>query len=104
MKRASGKSTCPVNFGLEAFGDPWSLLVVRDVVYRPRRNLEVEAVREFDPARLADDTTPWTAHLVERCTAVRVLHLLQRCTQYDLSLPDHRHVIGDLLDLLQEMR
>lgn len=33
MKRASGKSTCPVNFGLEAFGDPWSLLVVRDVVY-----------------------------------------------------------------------
>ncbi|MFC4630354.1 winged helix-turn-helix transcriptional regulator [Promicromonospora alba] len=33
MKRASGKSTCPVNFGLETFGDPWSLLVIRDVVY-----------------------------------------------------------------------
>lgn len=33
MKRASGRSTCPVSFGLEAFGDPWSLLVVRDIVY-----------------------------------------------------------------------
>jgi DNA-binding HxlR family transcriptional regulator len=33
MKRASGRSSCPVSFGLETFGDPWSLLVVRDVVY-----------------------------------------------------------------------
>ena len=33
MKRANGKSHCPINFGLEAFGDPWSLLVVRDIVY-----------------------------------------------------------------------
>lgn len=33
MKRANGKSDCPINFGLEAVGDPWSLLVVRDIVY-----------------------------------------------------------------------
>ncbi len=33
MKRSGGKSHCPINFGLEAFGDPWSLLIVRDVVY-----------------------------------------------------------------------
>jgi DNA-binding HxlR family transcriptional regulator len=33
MKRASGKSHCPINFGLETFGDPWSLLIVRDIVY-----------------------------------------------------------------------
>lgn len=33
MKRSSGKSHCPINFGLETFGDPWSLLVVRDIVY-----------------------------------------------------------------------
>jgi DNA-binding HxlR family transcriptional regulator len=33
VKRANGKSHCPVNFGLEVFGDPWSLLVVRDIVY-----------------------------------------------------------------------
>ena len=33
MKRTNGKSHCPINFGLEAFGDPWSLLVARDIVY-----------------------------------------------------------------------
>jgi ADP-ribose pyrophosphatase YjhB (NUDIX family) len=46
---------------------PSAFFVVRDVVYRPRRSLEVEAVREFDPARLPDDTTCWTAHLVGLC-------------------------------------
>jgi DNA-binding HxlR family transcriptional regulator len=33
VKRAPGKSHCPINFALEAFGDPWSLLVVRDITY-----------------------------------------------------------------------
>jgi DNA-binding HxlR family transcriptional regulator len=33
MKRATGKSHCPINYGLEIFGDPWSLLIVRDIVY-----------------------------------------------------------------------
>ena len=33
MKRANGKSHCPINFGLETFGEPWSLLIVRDIVY-----------------------------------------------------------------------
>ncbi len=33
VTRADGKSHCPINFALEIFGDPWSLLVVRDIVY-----------------------------------------------------------------------
>ncbi len=33
MKRTDIKSHCPINFGLETFGDPWSLLIVRDIVY-----------------------------------------------------------------------
>jgi DNA-binding HxlR family transcriptional regulator len=33
VKRANGKSHCPINYGLEVFGDPWSLLIVRDIVY-----------------------------------------------------------------------
>lgn len=32
MKRPRGKSHCPVNFALEVFGDPWTLLIVRDIV------------------------------------------------------------------------
>src|SRR5688572_27065585 len=27
------RSNCPVNFGLENFGDKWSLLIVRDIVF-----------------------------------------------------------------------
>ncbi|MCR2764922.1 helix-turn-helix transcriptional regulator [Microbacterium sp. zg.B48] len=31
------RSECPINFTLELLGDPWSLLVVRDIVYFGKR-------------------------------------------------------------------
>lgn len=31
--RGTGKSRCPISLALEVVGDPWSLLVVRDIVY-----------------------------------------------------------------------
>jgi DNA-binding HxlR family transcriptional regulator len=31
------RSHCPVNYGLEAFGDRWALLVLRDIVFRGKR-------------------------------------------------------------------
>jgi DNA-binding HxlR family transcriptional regulator len=39
MKKAkkSLRSHCPVNFGLEAFGDRWTLLILRDIVFRGKR-------------------------------------------------------------------
>lgn len=37
MKRAELKSHCPVYFALEAFGDKWTLLVVRDMVFYGKR-------------------------------------------------------------------
>lgn len=33
MKRLHGKSHCTVNFALEAVGDPWTLLIVRDIAF-----------------------------------------------------------------------
>lgn len=27
------RSDCPINFALEMFGDPWSLLIIRDIIY-----------------------------------------------------------------------
>jgi DNA-binding HxlR family transcriptional regulator len=33
VKRTDQKSHCPVNSALEKVGDPWSLLVVRDIVF-----------------------------------------------------------------------
>ncbi len=31
MKRTDRKSACPVNFSLEILGDPWSMLIIRDI-------------------------------------------------------------------------
>ena len=33
----SRRSDCPINFSLETFGDMWSLLIVRDIVYFGKR-------------------------------------------------------------------
>ena len=33
MKRTTRKSRCPVNSALEVVEEPWSLLVVRDIVF-----------------------------------------------------------------------
>src|SRR5258705_6869284 len=32
-KKQQRRSDCPINFSLETFGDMWSLLIVRDIVY-----------------------------------------------------------------------
>lgn len=32
-KKPYRRSDCPINFGLEIFGDRWSLLIIRDIVY-----------------------------------------------------------------------
>lgn len=39
MKKEKRKlrSHCPVNYGLEAFGDRWALLILRDIVFRGKR-------------------------------------------------------------------
>lgn len=40
MKRGAGRSHCPINFTLELFGDPWSLLIVRDIVFSNKRRFK----------------------------------------------------------------
>src|SRR3954470_24737184 len=37
MKKRKLRSHCPVNYALEAFGDKWSLLILRDIVFRGKR-------------------------------------------------------------------
>ena len=39
MKKEKKKlrSHCPVNYGLESFGDRWTLLIIRDIVFRGKR-------------------------------------------------------------------
>ncbi|HJU75183.1 MAG TPA: helix-turn-helix domain-containing protein [Gemmatimonadaceae bacterium] len=37
MKRTVRRSDCPINYALEMFGDGWSLLVIRDLMFTERR-------------------------------------------------------------------
>ena len=37
MRRRQRRSDCPVHFALEVFGDAWSLLIVRDLMFKNRR-------------------------------------------------------------------
>lgn len=39
MKKRKNKlrSHCPVNYSLEAFGDRWAMLILRDIVFRGKR-------------------------------------------------------------------
>jgi DNA-binding HxlR family transcriptional regulator len=64
LKRATGKSHCPINFGLEAFGDAWSLLVVRDIVYFGKHTFSefLAAEERIAPSVLANRLT----HLEQR--------------------------------------
>ena len=36
--RAQCRSDCPISLALEAFGDKWSLLILRDLILRRRRH------------------------------------------------------------------
>lgn len=38
MTIRSRRSDCPVNFGLETFGDKWTLLIVRDLLLKGKRH------------------------------------------------------------------
>src|SRR5436190_14756054 len=34
MSKPKRKSDCPINFGLEIFGDRWTFLIVRDLMFK----------------------------------------------------------------------
>lgn len=37
MKRTERRSDCPINFALQTFGDAWSLLIIRDLMFTESR-------------------------------------------------------------------
>lgn len=37
MKRTERRSDCPINFAVQTFGDPWSLIILRDLMFTDRR-------------------------------------------------------------------
>ncbi len=85
MKKEKKKlrSHCPVNFGLEAFGDRWALLILRDIVFRGKRTFG-----EFLKSEEGFATNILTSrleHLVEEGILQRETHEDGRKDTYSLT-------------------
>lgn len=91
------RSSCPINFGLEIFGDQWTLLVLRDLLIQQKRTF-----REF----LASEEAIATNILTERLKRLELCGLVTRKS----SASDRRVMIYsptdaalDLIPVLVEM-
>ena len=69
MKRTTRRSDCPINFALQTFGDGWSLLVIRDLMFTDRRTYT-----DF----LRADEGIATNVLADRLKQLRALGLIRR--------------------------
>ncbi|WP_442587054.1 winged helix-turn-helix transcriptional regulator [Pedobacter sp. AW31-3R] len=56
MKTIGTRSTCPISYSLDIFGDKWTLLILRDMIFRDRNSwLEWKAADEnIAPSVLTD--------------------------------------------------
>ena len=56
MKRAAGKSHCPINYTLEILGDSWGLLIMRDILFFGKRQYKefIESEERISTNILAD--------------------------------------------------
>jgi DNA-binding HxlR family transcriptional regulator len=90
------RSHCPVNFGLESFGDRWTLLILRDIVFRGKRTYGefLKSEEGFATNILASRL----AHLVEEGLLVREAAPDRRKDIYTLTEKGL-----DLIPLLFEM-
>lgn len=94
MQRTDRRSDCPINFGLQLFGDSWSLLVLRDLMFKGKRTFAEFAASE---EKIASNV------LASRLRALRDAGLIRRegagrAVRYSLT----RAGI-DLLPLMIEM-
>jgi DNA-binding HxlR family transcriptional regulator len=74
MKKGNNtlRSHCPVNFALEAFGDRWTLLILRDIIFRGKRTYGefLKSEEGFSTNILASRLS----HLIEAGILVRERH------------------------------
>ncbi|HEY8356428.1 MAG TPA: helix-turn-helix domain-containing protein [Ramlibacter sp.] len=76
MKQTASRSGCPINLGLELFGDKWSLLIIRDMMFAGKRHY-----REF----LGSDEGISSNILADRLAMLMEAGILTRVED-----PDHK--------------
>lgn len=64
MRRKVQRSGCPINLTLEILGDPWSLIVIRDVMFGNRRSFG-ELLRHSEEAIASNILADRLARLVQ---------------------------------------
>lgn len=64
------RSDCPLNFGLELFGDKWSLLIIRDLMFFGKRHYNelLSSSEGISTNILADRLTMLEEAAIIRCT------------------------------------
>lgn len=78
------RSNCPINFALEMFGDPWSLLIIRDIVYFGKKTYSEFLASEEGIA--TNILASRLAHLEQRGILVKKPHDIdERKEMYNLT-------------------
>ena len=94
MTRTDRRSDCPTNFALQAFGDSWSLLVVRDLMFKGKRTFAEFAASE---EHIATNILTDRLRTLQRSGIIR-RDGTRRTTRYSLTAKG-----VDLLPLMIEM-
>ena len=91
MKRTDRKSDCAINFSLESFGDPWSLLILRDMVFFGKRTYG---------AFLASDERIGTSILARRLKSLEDQGILTKRASPEDGRSETYHLAPKGLDVL----
>ena len=85
MNHNKNRSHCPVNFALETFGDCWSLLIIRDIVFWGKKTF-----KEFAESREG---------IATNILSSRLDHLIENAILSKKINPhDHRKAIYELTE------
>ena len=81
MKRTDRRSDCPINFALQLFGDSWSLLIIRDLMFKGKHTYAefADSEEQISTSVLADRLKSLTASGIIRRTGAG------RSTRYYLT-------------------
>lgn len=95
-RNSKRRSDCPISFGLDLFGDKWSLLIVRDILLYNRKHF-----RDFAPnERIATNILTDRLQKLETAGIIEKHHNEKLKNQYIYSVTQKGK---DLLPILIEM-
>lgn len=95
-KEKQRRSDCPISFGLDIFGDKWTLLILRDIMFYNRTRFSDFAPQE----RIATNILTDRLTRLERENIIEKRHDEKLRNQYFYSVTDKGK---DLLPILIEM-